>query len=130
MHWHAALAVAIGGGVGAVTRYAVSLACAAWLGDRFGYGTLAVNVAGCFLLGLLTHGGLAEAARAPWLSHPGLTAGLLGGLTTFSAFGLQSVAHLERGEWLLGVGNVAANVVLGCAAAAAGLAASRALGPA
>lgn len=122
------LAVAIGGATGAVARYLIGQACLKLLGDRFGYGVLAVNVVGCFLLGLLAHGGFAAALRAPWLCHPGLTAGLLGGLTTFSTFGYQTVGHLERGEVRLAAANVAANVLLGCAAAAAGLAASKSLG--
>ena len=123
------IAVAIGGAVGAAGRYLVGLACLYGLGDRFGYGTLIVNVVGCFLLGLFIHGGFAAAVRIPWLVHPGLTAGLLGGLTTFSTFGYQTIGHIERGELRLAGINVAANVILGCLAAAGGLAASRAITP-
>ncbi|MEM6798320.1 MAG: CrcB family protein [Planctomycetota bacterium] len=119
-------AVALGGAFGAAIRYAVTLGCEARFGERFGYGTLLVNVAGCFLLGVLTHEGLANATRAPWLTHPGLKAGLLGGLTTFSTFGLQTVGHVEQGEWKLAAANVSANLVLGCLAVVAGLAVSRA----
>ncbi len=120
-------AVAMGGAVGATLRYLTTLAMEGWLGDRFGYGTLLVNVAGCFLLGLLMHDGFASAARAPWLSHPGLTAGLLGGLTTFSTFGLQTVVHMQQLEWKLAALNVAANVVLGCVAVGMGIALARSL---
>lgn len=119
------LVVALGGAAGATLRHLTNLACQAWLGERFGYGTLLVNVVGCFLLGLLMHEGFAAAARAPWLTHPGWTAGLLGGLTTFSTFGYQTITHLERGELGLAAINVLANVLLGCAAAAAGLAVSK-----
>lgn len=122
------LAIALGGAVGAVTRYWVGEACRVGIDDRFGYGTLLVNVVGCFLLGLLAHGGFASALRSPWLSHPGLTAGLLGGLTTFSTFGYQTVGHIERGEWRLAAINVLANVAVGIAAAGGGLLVSKSLG--
>ena len=115
------LAIAAGGATGAVARYLTSAACVQYLGDRFGYGTLLVNVVGCFLLGLIMQDGLTATTRSPWLSHPGLTAGLLGGLTTFSTFGYQTVVHFQRGELKLALMNVAANVVLGCLAAAAGM---------
>jgi len=115
------LAVAVGGAAGAVSRYLASAACVQYLGDRFGYGTLLVNVLGCFLLGFMMHNGPTGLARAPWLAHPGLTAGLLGGLTTFSTFGYQTIGHFERGELKLALVNVAANVVLGCLAAACGI---------
>lgn len=115
------LAIAIGGACGAMSRYGVGLVCEQHLGSRFGFGTLLVNVVGCFLLGLLMHLGIALPERWPHLSHPGLTVGLLGGLTTFSTFGYQTIRHLEAGELRLALINIAANVVLGCLAAALGL---------
>ncbi|MEN1680898.1 MAG: CrcB family protein [Planctomycetota bacterium] len=121
------LAVAAGGAIGACARFLVGLGCERLLGDRFGYGTLLVNVVGCFALGLLAHGGAAAALRQPWLTHPGLTAGLLGGLTTFSTFGYQTLGHIERGEWRLAGANVAANLILGLAGVALGLQLSRLL---
>ncbi|MEM6654481.1 MAG: CrcB family protein [Planctomycetota bacterium] len=119
------VAIALGGAVGAVGRYLVGLASRAWLGDQFAYGTLIVNVAGCFALGLLMHGGLVAAARLPILAHPGVTVGFLGALTTFSTFGYETVRLAEQGQWPLALVNIAANVLLGCGAAAAGIAASR-----
>lgn len=121
------ITIAIGGACGAVSRYGVGLACQQVLGDRFGYGTLLVNVVGCFLLGLLMHFGVALPEKWPHLAHPGITVGLLGGLTTFSTFGFQTIQHFESGEVRLGLINIAANVLLGCLAAALGLWAARAL---
>ena len=123
-------AVGIGGAVGAALRHAVGLACVAAWGSRFGHATLLVNVAGCFALGVLMHEAwLADGARqGPW--HTGLTVGLLGGLTTFSTFGYQTVRHLESGEPVLALANVALNVLLGVAAAAAGITLARAWWPA
>lgn len=114
-------AIALGGGLGAVTRYSVGLACESLWGARFGHATLLVNVVGCFALGLLMHEAwvAAEKPVGPW--HAGLTVGLLGGLTTFSTFGYQTIRHVEAGEPLLALANVALNVVLGLAAAGSGL---------
>lgn len=123
-------AIALGGGLGAILRYGAGVACASLWGDRFGYATLVVNVIGCFVLGFLMHEAWVLAAKpaGPW--HTGLTVGLLGGLTTFSTFGYQTIRHLDAGEPLLALANVALNVVLGLAAAAAGLALARVLWPA
>lgn len=124
------VAVAVGGAVGAVTRYGVGAGCVALWGPRFGHGTLVVNVVGCFLLGLLMHESLIAAERFAPAWHAGLTVGLLGGLTTFSTFGYQTVRHLEHGETLLAVANVTLNVVLGLAAAVGGVWLGRAVWPA
>lgn len=110
------LAIAAGGAIGAVCRYGIALLCLRMLGNRFAYGTLAVNVLGCFAIGLLLHGSLNE--RTPWLSHPGLTVGFLGALTTFSTFGYETVRFFEQGDWHLALINVGANVLLGCGAVA------------
>lgn len=123
-------AIALGGGLGAVARYGAGLACESLWGGRFGHATLLVNVVGCFALGLLMHEAwlaTAEKPIGPW--HAGVTVGLLGGLTTFSTFGYQTVRHLEAGEPLWALANVALNVVLGLAAAAAGLALGRLVWP-
>lgn len=121
-------AIAIGGAAGALSRHVVGVACHAAWGDRFAYGTLVVNVVGCFVLGLLMHEAwVPDGGRAGAL-HSGLTVGMLGGLTTFSTFGYQTVRHLDAGEPALALANVALNLLLGIGAAAAGLAAARALG--
>ncbi len=107
------LLVALGGGVGSVCRFlAASAMTRAWPG--FPAGTLLVNVLGCFLMGLL----------AGWTSDRTLRAalgvGLLGGFTTFSAFGGDTLALAQGGAWKLAALNVAANVGLGLAAVWAG----------
>lgn len=100
--------VALGGAGGSVARYLVQ----GWLtrGD-FPWGTLAVNVAGTFLLALvffafLGSGGLSPEARAF------LFLGVFGGFTTMSAFGLETVTLLGEGQLLLGSANVLLNVAL------------------
>ena len=93
--WLLVTAVAAGGAVGAVVRYGVSRWAVGRFPEHAWLGTLAVNLAGCFLIGAATYaaaekGTLSPAARAAVIS------GFLGGLTTFSTFGLEAVA-LGRG---------------------------------
>jgi CrcB protein len=116
-----------GGALGAGARHLVNLGAARLLGLSFPWGTLAVNVAGGFLMGLLV-GWLAGAYQG---SGPGLrlflATGVLGGFTTFSAFSLDAVSLWERGSHGLAMGYVAASVIFSIAALAAGLALARAV---
>lgn len=123
------LAIATGGALGAVTRYGVGVACAAAWGSRFAYGTLLVNVVGCFVLGVCMHEAWLAPDRSASHWHAGLTVGLLGGLTTFSTFGYQTIRHVDAGEPLLAILNVGLNVTLGLLAAVAGLLLARVLWP-
>ena len=117
--------VGLGGALGAIARYlgvrwVQHLAGGHW----FPWGTLAVNVAGCLAIGLL-----AGAADARGILSTNqrlfLMTGILGGFTTFSAFGLETL-HLARGGYgLAAFGNVAASVLLGLGAAWIGYAAAR-----
>ena len=92
------LLVGLGGFAGAVARYLLG----GWvlhhtLSAKFPWSTFAVNVLGCLVIGVLS--GLAE--RMEWFTPPVrllLLTGLLGGFTTFSAFGLETVHLLRRGE--------------------------------
>ena len=124
------VAVAIGGAGGAVTRYGVGVLLARIGDGRFGHATLVVNVVGCFALGVLMHEVWAAPGKAASVWHTGVTVGLLGGLTTFSTFGYQTIRHVDAGEPLLALANVALNVVLGLAAAAVGLGIARTVWPA
>ena len=96
-----ALAIALGGALGATGRYYAAAAAERWLasaiGAGFPYGTLVVNLVGSFVLGVLVQG-LALSFDAGTLVQRFLFVGLLGGFTTFSAFSADSVALLERGE--------------------------------
>ena len=121
-------AAAGGGAVGSLLRYAAGRLTAAWTVSPFPWATLAVNVSGSFAIGLWVayllkgspDGPAALSRIALW--DTAIRVGVLGGLTTFSSFSLESILLLQRGQTLLAAANVAANVVLGFAAAAAGMA--------
>lgn len=122
----ALLLVALGGAVGSVARYKLS----GWvlhhaLDWRFPAGTFTVNVLGCLLAGLFA--GLAE-KHALFSAETRLLlfTGLLGGFTTFSAFGLETMHLLRKGELLLAGSNIVLSVSVGLLALWIGLGAGRA----
>ncbi len=119
-------AMALAGAAGAVARYGVSIAALRWLGPGFPYGTLIVNLAGCFLLGALTELTLEEGLLPPhWRTIAGT--GFLGAFTTFSTFGVETFRAIESGHWGVAAANVLVNVLAGLALAAAGFWAARAV---
>jgi len=113
------LAVGVGGCLGSIARYWLSGAVHRYWNSGFPYGTLAVNVLGCLLLGCVI--GLVEYRQ---LFGPSarlfLVVGILGGFTTFSAFGYETFALLRDNQFLLALANVTANVVTGVLAVMAG----------
>ena len=119
------LLVGIGGFLGSAARYLITgLVTQASAAARFPLGTLAVNILGCFAIGLVA--GLAE--RADLFSAQTrlfLVTGVLGGFTTFSAFAVQAL-RLGAGAPLSAIAYVAASLLLALLAAAAGLAIGRA----
>lgn len=109
------LLVGLGGALGSMVRYGFGLTLPS---VGFPYATLAVNVIGCFCIGLA----LGNAERAAAMSSELrllLVVGFLGGFTTFSAFGYETLALLRAGGGLA-LMNVAASVLLGLGAVAAG----------
>lgn len=120
------LLVFLGGGIGSVLRYALAGAVQART-DGFPFGTLAVNAAGCLAIGLLW--GVAEARGVPAGAHARVLifAGLLGGFTTFSSFGLETLLLVETGRWPEALAYAGASLVGGVTLVAAGLVTARAL---
>ena len=106
------LAVAIGGSLGAMCRHLVNQACSRW---HFPWGTLTVNVAGCFLIGLLL------TMRSGNIAHPALTVGFLGALTTFSTFGLETTHLFNNQQHGLALANIGGNMLLGLLAVFGGI---------
>ncbi|MDT0307431.1 fluoride efflux transporter CrcB [Streptomyces sp. DSM 44917] len=115
MSW---LLVILGGAAGAVLRHLTDQALRARLGTAFPWGTLAVNLAGCALVGLLT--GVATNV------HLLLATGLCGALTTYSAFSWDTLTLASHGRRARAAAYVAASVLAGLAATAAGAALARA----
>ncbi|WP_146591767.1 fluoride efflux transporter CrcB [Puniceibacterium confluentis] len=112
------LQVALGGALGAATRYLTGLATLRLMGSGFPWGTLAVNVVGSFLMGAVV---VALAQTVGNRYAPFLLTGVLGGFTTFSAFSLDAVSLYERGDAGLAAGYVLASVLLSLLALLAGL---------
>ncbi len=113
------LLIAAGGAIGSVGRYFVAGAFERWLsaavGIGFPYGTLAVNVIGSAVLGLVVGLFTSLFESTPEI-RLFLVVGVLGGFTTFSAFSLDCVALFERGEIGRGVLYIGASVVLSAGA--------------
>ncbi len=116
------LQVALGGALGASARYLTNVAVMRGIGPGFPWGTVIVNVAGSFAMGLLV---VALAERGLTRAAPFLVSGLLGGFTTFSAFSLDAVSLWERGAVLSAAGYVVGSVVVSIAALVAGMALAR-----
>jgi CrcB protein len=116
--------VAVGGAIGSVLRYYVSLLALRIAGIAFPWGTLTVNVVGSFLIGVLTEL-IARRFDASMELRLLLVTGFLGGFTTFSAFSLDTIALVERDQLLLAIVYIVVSVAVSIAAVFGGLAAIR-----
>jgi len=112
MKW---ILIAVGGGLGSVLRYSVQGVVHRLVDTSFPLGTLTVNTLGCLAIGFL-----AAMFSGPFLVREeyriGLTVGVLGGFTTFSAFGLETLLAANDGQWRFAVLNVVASCFAGLAA--------------
>jgi fluoride exporter len=103
------MVIAIGGALGACLRYFISQMALQWFGKGFPFGTLAVNILGSCLLGIVY--GLIESeyvAGHPWRTF--LSIGFIGALTTFSTFSLDTLLLLQQGAWLKAGMNILLNL--------------------
>ena len=114
------LLVALGGGIGAALRHLSGLMAIRLMGTAFPWGTLFVNVAGSFAMGLLI-GWLVKKGSATTDMRLFLATGVLGGFTTFSAFSLDVANMWERGAGMHAFGYILASVLLSIFAVFAGL---------
>lgn len=119
------LYVMVGGAVGSGARYLAGSAMTALLGPDYPFGTLAVNIVGGLLMGVLVGVLARNDASEHWRLL--LAVGVLGGFTTFSAFSLDVVTMIERGAIGVAFGYVLVSVIGSIAALFAGLSAVRAV---
>ena len=123
------LLVGLAGLAGTLCRYWLSGALVRRYGEAFPFGTLAVNLIGCFAAGLLFHF-MQERQTFSETARAAVFVGLLGGFTTFSAYGLQTFALLREGRVGFAALNVVASNLLGLLLVFGGYAAGRLLGSA
>jgi CrcB protein len=114
------LAIAVAGAIGAPLRYVIDGAVSDRLRSLFPWGTFVVNMSGSFALGLISGLVLYDAFPADGRLIIGV--GLIGAYTTFSTFTFEAASLIERHEIRLAALNIGGSVVIGAAAAAAGLA--------
>jgi len=118
--------ISIGAILGANARYLAGAWIAARTPAGFPWATIAINLVGSFLLGLvlvLT----ADRGVGPWWVRPAVGVGFLGSFTTFSAFSVETVALIERGDLAGALGNVLGSVLVCVAGAWLGILLARAL---
>jgi CrcB protein len=113
------LFIAVGGACGSVLRHAAQIGVQRAVGHPFPVGTLLVNVLGCLLIGIVA----ALAGPLAWREEHRLAimTGVLGGFTTFSAFGLETISLVDHSRLPLAIANVVLSVALGLLAVWLGL---------
>jgi fluoride exporter len=112
--------IALFGAIGTLARYGLQGLVQIRVGGTFPYGTLMVNLTGCFFLGLIGQVALNRMVIPPdW--RVAIAVGFFGGYTTFSSFGWETAKMLEDGEWLRAAAYVGASVVAGLLLSVAGI---------
>ena len=114
------IAIACGGAIGALSRFGLQQWIAALYSGRFPLAIFVANSIGSLILGLI-YVLIVEKGLLPEVWWPFLMIGLLGAFTTFSTFLLDSIRLIEQGDWLVALGNIFANVVVGLIAAFIGM---------
>ncbi len=121
MFWNY-VAVMTGGAVGVGARMLMSNWIAEYYGETYPWGTFAVNVLGCLVIGIFSgFTGPDGLLMTSPLVRQVVMVGVLGGFTTFSSFSLQTLALISSGQWLYAAGNVALTVFACLLATTAGL---------
>lgn len=122
------VALAVAGAVGTLARYWLSGSVHRYSKTTFPSGTLVVNIAGCLLIGLISYLFTEYAFFGPD-TRAVVFVGFVGGFTTFSAFGFETLELFRTGSFVLAGINILGNVIGGLVAVWLGAAAGRVLGP-
>ncbi len=122
--WTRLALIALAGALGSVSRFGLSYWTQRWLGEPFPWGTLAVNVLGSFLFGLIWALGESRA----WLSPEArviVLVGFMGAFTTFSSFAFDNYRLFVEHAWLLALTNILVQNITGILAVTLGVLAGR-----
>jgi len=120
------LLIGLAGALGTLSRYGVGVWAGRAFGTNFPYGTLIVNVAGCFLLALVAEIALSTTLISPTIRLT-LTTGFMGGLTTYSSFNYETTTLLRDRGWAAGLTNIGVTLVACFVAGLLGLLTARLL---
>ena len=129
MNWQAVVSVGIGGALGSMLRFVVTVLAARWFGAGFPWGTLAVNLIGSFILGVIAEFAITGALGISPQVRIFIGVGILGGFTTFSSFTYDTLTLVRDGSTPLALGYVLASIALGLIAVYLGTITARLLVP-
>lgn len=105
--------VGLGGFLGSVTRYVISISIQSRIEHGFPFGTLTVNIIGCFVIGILIGVSLSKSITMSDNIKLFISTGFLGGFTTFSAFSAETLALIDKGDFSIAFIYAAVSVIVG-----------------
>ena len=109
------VAVGLGGALGSIARHAANVVTHRWAGQSVPYATMAVNIVGCAVIGLLAGLIASQRLHLDETTRAFVFVGILGGFTTFSSFGLDTLTLVRAGAVAAAIGNVAVQMGAGLA---------------
>ena len=127
LDWRTLAAIGVGGGIGSILRYVITVAMTQWLGPGFPWATLTINITGSLIIGTVFELAQTRMLGISPLVRLFLMTGILGGYTTFSTFSLEMVNLYGEGAAGLALLYAVGSVILGFLAAFAGIVLVRSL---